>query len=478
MYGYADAVRERVWVPIEFDTRRRRHQRPDLGRHHPPARDRERAQGPDHHGRQPVLRHGLPRQRGRVQVRRGRRRPQRQVAAVLRQLLRAARVRGRAARHRRDEQLDRLPDGRRPRGHPRDHPGDRLAQRPRHRLRRAVGRREGDRRTGAPGTSACGASRSTGRTPTGRRPTGVEGLRTIVPISGISSWYKYYRIGGLRFSSGGPSGLANTVTFPARREQCAPSRQRIATGAGEGSQPPETAGNFNEFWDERDYEKHADRVEAVRVPRPRAQRLQRQAQQLRRVVGQPRGQRRPAQDLADAARARRPVRLRPGRVGRDDPPLVRLLAAGHRQRRDGRAARPDRAAARPRRADAGVQDVRRLPRPGRAAHGPLAALPVGRERSWRAVDSPAADAGDRVVGRPARAVHRAHAGQRAADREAGDRRSDRDDEPEPAGRALARAGEGRADLRPLVGHAAALGRPGGRGARRRARRLRRTRRST
>jgi X-Pro dipeptidyl-peptidase len=96
----------------------------------------------------------------------------------------------------------------------------------------------------------------------GAAATGVDGLRTIVPVSAISSWYKYYRIGGLRFSSGGPSGLANTVTFPSRREQCAPSRQRIATNAGEGTVAPETSGNFNAFWDERDYEKYADRVEA------------------------------------------------------------------------------------------------------------------------------------------------------------------------------------------------------------------------
>jgi X-Pro dipeptidyl-peptidase len=97
----------------------------------------------------------------------------------------------------------------------------------------------------------------------GAAATGVEGLRTIVPISAISSWYKYYRIGGLRFSSGGPSGLANTVTTPSRRAECAPSRQRIATNAGEGTQPPETSGNFNAYWDERDYEKYASRVKAA-----------------------------------------------------------------------------------------------------------------------------------------------------------------------------------------------------------------------
>jgi X-Pro dipeptidyl-peptidase len=95
----------------------------------------------------------------------------------------------------------------------------------------------------------------------GAAATGVEGLRTIVPISAISSWYKYYRINGLRFTNT-ISGLSNTVTHPTRRDQCAPLRQRLATGAGEGTQPPETVGNFNEFWAERDYEVNADKVRA------------------------------------------------------------------------------------------------------------------------------------------------------------------------------------------------------------------------
>ena len=50
-------------------------------------------------------------------------------------------------------------------------------------------------------------------------------------------------------------------------------------------------------------------------------------------MGQPRRERRPAQDLADPGRPRGPVRLRPRALGRHHPPLVRLLAAGHRQRR-------------------------------------------------------------------------------------------------------------------------------------------------
>jgi X-Pro dipeptidyl-peptidase len=96
----------------------------------------------------------------------------------------------------------------------------------------------------------------------GAASIGVEGLETIVPISAISSWYKYYRINGLRFSTGGPSGLAGAVTFPTRREDCAPSRQRIAANAGEGPDAPQS-GAFNAFWAERDYEAHADRVRAA-----------------------------------------------------------------------------------------------------------------------------------------------------------------------------------------------------------------------
>jgi X-Pro dipeptidyl-peptidase len=95
----------------------------------------------------------------------------------------------------------------------------------------------------------------------GAAATGVEGLRTIVPVSAISSWYKYYRINGLRFTNT-ISGLSNTVTHPTRRAQCAPLRQRLSTQSGEGTQPPETWGNFNEFWAERHYESKADQVRA------------------------------------------------------------------------------------------------------------------------------------------------------------------------------------------------------------------------
>src|SRR5690625_4387075 len=41
---------------------------------------------------------------------------------------------------------------------------------------------------------------------------GVEGLETIVPIGAISSWYDYYRYGGIPFYFNGPSGLASRIT--------------------------------------------------------------------------------------------------------------------------------------------------------------------------------------------------------------------------------------------------------------------------
>src|SRR5262245_49736576 len=51
--------------------------------------------------------------------------------------------------------------------------------------------------------------------------TGVEGLSTIVPISAISSWYDYTRSNGvIQRGSSYPSFLSNTVTNPDRRAYC------------------------------------------------------------------------------------------------------------------------------------------------------------------------------------------------------------------------------------------------------------------
>ena len=75
----------------------------------------------------------------------------------------------------------------------------------------------------------------------------IEGLETMMPISAISDWYRYSRMNGIRFNNDYPSGLANTVTNPARRPACAASRARLAALAGD------EGGGVVPFWDERNY---------------------------------------------------------------------------------------------------------------------------------------------------------------------------------------------------------------------------------
>jgi predicted acyl esterase len=76
--------------------------------------------------------------------------------------------------------------------------------------------------------------------------TGVKGLETIVPISAISSWYDYSRMNGTILTNGEEDGLANTVdTDPPAK--CAAAQQQMATGEDDAT------GNYNSFWDERNY---------------------------------------------------------------------------------------------------------------------------------------------------------------------------------------------------------------------------------
>jgi X-Pro dipeptidyl-peptidase len=87
--------------------------------------------------------------------------------------------------------------------------------------------------------------------------TGVEGLTTIVPISAISSWYDYTRSNGvIQRGNSYPSSLANTVTNPDRRAYCAATRAMMAATDGDEH------GDYTPFWAERDYVPHADNVTA------------------------------------------------------------------------------------------------------------------------------------------------------------------------------------------------------------------------
>ncbi|SDK85602.1 X-Pro dipeptidyl-peptidase [Nonomuraea maritima] len=76
--------------------------------------------------------------------------------------------------------------------------------------------------------------------------TGVKGLETIVPISAISSWYKYQRSNGVIYNYDYISYLTNAVdTDPDEKCQAV----RDALNAADGDE----TGNYNALWAERDY---------------------------------------------------------------------------------------------------------------------------------------------------------------------------------------------------------------------------------
>ena len=100
--------------------------------------------------------------------------------------------------------------------------------------------------------------------------TGVEGLTTIVPISAISDWYDYSRMGGIRFNTHYPASLSSTITqnqgattlgVVAARPQHARARaSRTAMSAVDGDA---TDGDINDFWHDRDY--NLERRQRARV---------------------------------------------------------------------------------------------------------------------------------------------------------------------------------------------------------------------
>ncbi|GGU22723.1 X-Pro dipeptidyl-peptidase [Streptomyces lavendofoliae] len=85
--------------------------------------------------------------------------------------------------------------------------------------------------------------------------TGVEGLKTIVPIGAISSWYDYYFAKGAPLYDSGPDWLSQYVNSPEARTRCAHVQQRLVDGA------PRT-GDRTPLWDARDHVKDAHKVKA------------------------------------------------------------------------------------------------------------------------------------------------------------------------------------------------------------------------
>ncbi|MCP9947898.1 Xaa-Pro dipeptidyl-peptidase [Actinomadura madurae] len=92
--------------------------------------------------------------------------------------------------------------------------------------------------------------------------TGVRGLKAIVPIAGISSWYDYYRANGGVVAPGGFQGedldvLAKAVLTRQNPEVCAKVIDDI-----EATQDRET-GDYSTVWAERDYVGQARDVRAA-----------------------------------------------------------------------------------------------------------------------------------------------------------------------------------------------------------------------
>lgn len=85
--------------------------------------------------------------------------------------------------------------------------------------------------------------------------TGVEGLKTIVPISAISSWYDYYFSQGAALYDGGPDQLAATVESASAHAACGAEQQRLRAGAPAN-------GDWTQAWQQRDYAADAAKVRA------------------------------------------------------------------------------------------------------------------------------------------------------------------------------------------------------------------------
>ncbi|MFJ2603961.1 Xaa-Pro dipeptidyl-peptidase [Streptomyces sp. NPDC087425] len=87
--------------------------------------------------------------------------------------------------------------------------------------------------------------------------TGVQGLKTIVPISSISTWYDAYFSQGalLAGSAPTPAALIRTVETDAAGVRCSAVNRPLGDAAAK-------SGDWSPMWAERDYLAHADKVRA------------------------------------------------------------------------------------------------------------------------------------------------------------------------------------------------------------------------
>lgn len=85
--------------------------------------------------------------------------------------------------------------------------------------------------------------------------TGVEGLKTIVPIGAISSWYDYFHSQGAPLYNANPSWLSEYVNSPEAQARCGAVQDRITAGTP-------YSGDRTAAWTERDHVRNAAKVKA------------------------------------------------------------------------------------------------------------------------------------------------------------------------------------------------------------------------
>lgn len=99
-----------------------------------------------------------------------------------------------------------------------------------------------------------------GTLPNALAAAGVDGVKTIVPIAAISSWYDYTRDTGIGYANGWdrryPEFLANFVVSPTAKTKCANQIRALGDNAGDNTY------DMTSFWTTRNYRLSAANVKA------------------------------------------------------------------------------------------------------------------------------------------------------------------------------------------------------------------------
>ena len=97
--------------------------------------------------------------------------------------------------------------------------------------------------------------------------TGVEGLKTIIPEAAISNWYAYYRVGGLNLPAMGWQGddldILAKYCFSRAKDAADYAKVKEAYDAALAALvrgEDRASGNYNRFWDERNYLNLVDKI--------------------------------------------------------------------------------------------------------------------------------------------------------------------------------------------------------------------------